>query len=585
MLTSESKTIYIGKALNLRKRLTQYFGNKHDGRYQLDLLIKDVAKIETIVTKNERDALILENQLIKREKPKYNIRLKDDKTYPYIRISKEAFPRIELSREMENPDYEYFGPYTIVSVANHLIDFISTRYQIRRCPGVPLKILDTPCLYDQIGQCSAPCVKKISEENYNEDLKEAKRILNGQTQQAIADAKQRMEQASEALDFENAAKHRDIWQALKNLGKHSTLEGGVHDKVDLFSFAIRHGQMLLVVLQIRSGKLWNKDIFQFQLISSWREPIESFLLDYYQHRDIPNIISFDEECDFLTCCADVLSERANKKIVIKQPKRGELKSWLSMARQNVRAELSCRELTGELDSKHGLELVKNECQLDQLPECGIAIDAAIFGTEEPVVAIIVFQNGRPAKKLYRKFIVKSNALGDIYYIEEAFTRWMKKFYETIQPNFFIIDGGEAQLNIAKSVLDAFHVDYGRRLISISKGDARKSGEEVLHFLSEPKKLDLAQVPHSMKYFTEMRDEAHRFSNQFNQQRLIQSRLSSPFKKIPGIGPKTENKLREKFPTIDHLKKATIEELHECNFLSKSQRKMVEVWIQTNRSPE
>jgi len=584
MLQSTDKTLYIGKALNLKKRLSQYFANKHDGRYQLDLLINEVKKIEIIVTNSERDALILENQLIKREKPKFNIRLKDDKTYPYIRLSNDDFPRIEISRESKDGNYKNYGPYTVVSVANHLIDFISTHYGLRRCPGIPLKKLDKACLYEQIGQCSGPCVSKISKEKYSETVKMAEKILNGNMKDVISDAKSKMDAASEVLDYETAAKERDIWKSLKNLNLDQTLEGGHHESVDILSYSQCRGWILLVILQIRGASLWNKDIYEFNAIGPLNEQLESFLLDYYDHRDAPALIAIDDDPSPFVLVQKILTERSKKKIVLRQPKRGELKSWLTMARQNVRAEISCRDLTGSFDSSSQLESIKRECELATKPITCIAMDAAIFGKEEPVVSVVVFTNGKANKKLYRKFIIKGEYLGDIYYIEEALSRWMNRFYNEIKPDLFLIDGGDQQLDVCSGVLKEYNIEVSNNLIAISKGTQRKSGEECLHFTSG-KTLYINNAPISMKLFTEMRDEAHRFCNQFNAKRLMQSRLVSSFQKIPGIGPKTESLLRESFPTIIDLKKAKHSEIDAIKKLNQQQKLMLKHWVTANRQKE
>jgi excinuclease ABC subunit C len=581
MLQADGKTLYIGKALNLKKRLSQYFANKHDGRYQIDLLINEVNHIETIVTNSERDALILENQLIKRQRPKYNIRLKDDKTYPYIRLSTDTFPRIEISRERQNKDYSNFGPYTIVSVANHLIDFISTHYGIRRCPGIPLKKLEKPCLYEQIGQCSAPCVDKISKESYSDTVKIATKILNGDLKNIIKDAKIKMEEASLMMDYETAAKERDIWRALKNLNLEKPIEGGTHDSVDILSYTYYRDWIVLVILQIRNTTLWNKDIFQFRSMGPLYEQLQSFMLDYYQKRDCPKIIAIDDDPKPFDLVQKILNERSQIKIELKQPKRGELKSWMTMARQNVRAEISCRDLTGVFGPDPILRNVKRECELDVEPKTCIAMDAAIFGKEEPVVGVVVFKDGKPDKKSYRKFIIKENKLGDIYYIEEALTRWINRFYDEMKPDVFLIDGGSQQLSVCKDILNEFGIKNNNQLIAISKGDKRKSGEEILHFVTG-KNLTIKDAPNAMKFFTEMRDEAHRLCNQFNTKRLIKSRLRSSYQKIPGIGPKTEQTLRKKFPSIQDLLKATKTDINNTQGINSKQKVILNHWIEANQ---
>jgi excinuclease ABC subunit C len=583
MLDDQNEVIYIGKAKNLRKRLSQYFIGKSDGRFQIDFLVKQTFTVETIATKDESDALILENQLIKREKPKYNIRLKDDKTYPYVRLSKDEFPRIEVSRNREDSEYQLFGPYTQVSTATRLVEFISTQYGIRRCPGIPMKMLDRPCLYAQIGQCSAPCVKKIDSSHYAENVSMAERLLKGDTQKAIREAKDKMEKSSEQMQFEQAAHYRDTWKALESFEHRSVLEGGVHQSIDIISCIQHKTWNVISLLQTRKGQLWNSECFQQRAMQSWLEEMPSFLIELYSHRDPPKRILIDDDLTEPTALENLLSQRAGYKVQITQPQRGELKSWLSMARQNAKAEVSCREATGHLEDETYLERIQDELQLPNKPMHAIALDCAIFSLEEPVGSIVVFSDGKIDKSKYRKFKVKGEygEKGDVYAVEEVLERYLKRNLDN-WPDVMLIDGGLQQLNAAANVILRLGYTPDRRLLSISKGEKRKRGEEQLHIYGEVHPRQFGSFPMSERFLTELRDEAHRTSNLFNGQRLIKERLKNPFLIIPGIGQQTAKKLRHAYGTMIEFEKSNPDKLKDIQGITSRQQKMLEVWIKTHR---
>ncbi|MBF0198117.1 MAG: excinuclease ABC subunit UvrC [Planctomycetes bacterium] len=583
MISDSGEVLYVGKAKNLRKRLSQYFQSQNDGRYQIDLLITKVVQVETIGTRDEKDALILENQLIKRDKPKYNIRLKDDKTYPYIRLSKDEYPRIEVSRQKGDPQYEYFGPYTQSYMASRLVEFISTRYGLRRCPGVPMKTLEKPCLYAQIGQCCAPCVIGKPVMDYCERLSQARRLLAGHTGGLIREAKENMELASEQMNYEMAAHYRDIWKALQGFEKGTILEGGKHESVDVIACIQQRGWNIISILQVRGGVLWNSDHFQQRSMSLWREELPTFLLEYYSHREVAKLISVDDDFEEREDLIGILRDRSGVPCDIRQPKRGELKSWLSMARQNARAEMSCLEATGELDGTEYLERVQRELDLPKLPKKCIALDAAIFSLEEPVGSVVSFLDGKANKKAYRKFKIKQYAAGsgDVYYIEEILRRYLKRCDEESWPDIILIDGGQLQLDAASKVLLEYTNSQSSCLLALSKGEARKSGDELLHIQGRSQPLSLNELPVSMRLWTEMRDEAHRTVNQFISKRMINKRMLSPFSKIPGIGPKSEKVLREHYGTMRDMLLSEPESVMKVKGLNKNQKEMIKYWIMAN----
>jgi excinuclease ABC subunit C len=587
MSASDGKTIYIGKAKDLRKRLSQYFVGRHDGRHQLDLLLRDVTQVETITTTSEKDALILENQLIKREKPKYNIRLKDDKTFPYIRLSKDEFPRIEVSRQRNDKEYEVYGPYTISSTAQRLVELISSQYGLRRCPGVPIKMLDRACLYAQIGQCSAPCVNKKSAAEYAEDVAEARELLKGKTGALIRSTKQKMLAASELCDYERAAYLRDQWKALVNFERGGVMEGGKHRDVDVIATVQQRGWVIISLLQVRNAELWHSEVLQHRSMGPWEEEASSLLMEIYSHRDVPKKVVIDFEMDDHDVLEQLLSERSEHtigNISITRPQRGELKSWISMARQNARAEASCRDATGQFNlGDEELMGIQKECDLPKLPKLTIALDCANFSLEEPVGGVVVFRDGRADKKSYRKFKVRGDIQehGDVHHVEEVLERYLKRFGDPL-PDVILIDGGIEQVKAAARAMKRCGMSPDASLMGISKGPDRKSGDELLHFYGREAVMTLAQTPLSMPFWTAMRDEAHRISNRFTGERLTRERLSNPFTKIPGIGPKTSAILRQSFGSLKKLLNAELSDLEDLKKLNKRQVAMLNAYIQAQR---
>lgn len=584
MLADDLKVIYIGKAQNLRRRLSQYFLQDGDGRFQIDLLLKEVHHVETIVTDSERDALILENQLIKREKPRYNIRLKDDKTYPYIRISRDAFPRVDISRQKNDKDYHYFGPYTQVGMANRLVEWISSQFGIRRCPGIPLKMLDRPCLYAQVGQCSAPCVKKIDESTYAEDVLKSHELLKGRRGHLAQEAKKKMEDASENLDYERAAHFRDLFRSLKHFENLSVLEGGRHSELDLLAVVSKNGWDIISWIQVRGGELWSNETFQRRSLVHWEDDADSFLIELYSHREVPGRIVVDFHLNNRELLSEILSERAGYQVTCQRPQRGELRSWLSVARQNARAEASCREATGDLKGGESfLKAIQKECQLKHPPKWAIALDCANFSKEEPVGSVVSFRDGQPDKSGYRKFKVRGERgeQGDIFHVEEVLERFLSNLNGE-SPDLILIDGAWAQVEAAQRAIQRVQSPSSSDLMGISKDDHRSSGGETLHLWPSGRTLTLTDTPISMPLLTEMRDEAHRTSNRYNAQRLAKKRFTDPLEKLPGIGPKTTKVIRQRFGSIESLLNAQEQDILCLQGLNQRQKAMLLAFRESRR---
>lgn len=576
MLDSKGSVLYIGKAGHLRRRLQQYFSvSGHDGRFQLTLLLSQVQRVEVIATRDERDALILENQLIKRHAPKFNIRLKDGKTYPYIRLSKDAYPRIEISRNMEDDDYRRFGPYTNVAHATRLVELMSIWFGLRRCPGVPVKMLERPCLYAQIGQCSAPCVGRVGEIEYQKGVEQAVRLLKGDTASARAEAQKEMKNAAGERHYERAAMWRDIERALGSFERSSLREDGPRHDMDIIAHAEHRGWFMVAVLQVRDGQLLGSETVAMHALEEWDASVAAFILSWYTGREIPGKLIVEECFDDVQVIGDILGERSGKKVRVLRA-RGEVqRGWLEMTRQNARAELSCREATGDLDDVgEYLERVRSEAGLSNPPRYAIALDASIFGVEEPVGSVVVFKDGKPSRGDYRHYRIKlvEGGAGDLLYIHEILKRYLKRVQPQALPDCILIDGGELQLAEAAKVMREFDMEPQGRLMSLSKGPGRKSGEEQLHRWGKSASLQLRQCPMSMSLWTHLRDEAHRFALRYGRKRLSKSRLRLSFSNIPGIGPKTVAVLRRKFSTLDELLNVQPEVLESMSEIGPRQRR-------------
>ncbi len=574
MVSASGKALYIGKARDLRKRLSQYFQAHHDGRFQLDLLLPQVAGVEVIVTESERDALVLENQLIKREKPKFNIRLKDDKTYPYIRLSKDEFPRIEVSRERDERNYDSFGPFTLVAAANRLVELIATWYGLRRCPGLPLKRLSRPCLYAQIGQCGAPCVGRVAAGDYAAAVEQARVLLKGGTKKAADEARALMARASGELNFEKAAYWRDMAHALAGFERRGIKDRPAGENLDAVACSHRRGWFMIAVAQVRGGLLCGSEVLQERAMAEWPAVLASFLMEYYSHREIPPLVAVDEAGEGLEDVEKVLSDRAGHAVRVHPLPRGGSGQWLVLARQNARAELSCREATGELgESGEYLERIRQELGLPAPPRRAIALDASIFGREEPVGGVVVFEAGRPAKAGYRHFRVRAGA-GDPDFIGEVLERYLKRFAKDALPDAILIDGGLLQLDAAARALERAGHEPDQRLLAFAKGVERRSGAERLHIYGVAGVKTRAELPVSMRFLSEMRDEAHRFARRLGARRMANSRLGASFSRLPGIGPKSARVLRERFANLDELFKAAPEVIEALQGLGKSQKALL-----------
>lgn len=586
MRSASGSVLYLGKAVDLRKRLSQYFqAGRPDGRFQVDLLVSEARSIEVIVTATERDALILENQLIKKEKPRYNIRLRDDKTYPWIRLSRDEFPAVDTSRERESAGHEYFGPFPVASEAARLLELVGTRYGLRRCTTVPLPRLRRPCLYAQLGKCSAPCVGRIKADAYKEAAAQARRILSGRAREAEDEAKAKMAEASASCEYERAAYWRDIWQALS---RHSF--GGLDDRPtgprrDFVACAQGRGWLVAAVLQTSGKALLGAETVKIMAMEDWPATAASFLIGFYGRNDIPDEIRPDEPFAGMEETADILSAARGSPVDIRCGERAGARSWMALARQNAAAELSCREATGELSCAPGfLARVQAELGLPSLPERAVAVDVSSFGAEEPTGSVVAFTSGMPDRKAYRHFRIKGEIAkaGDPFFVEEVLSRYLKRDRGRGFPDLVLVDGGEAQLDAAVRACKKAGMTAGRNILALAKGEGRRSGLEKLLINGDPVPRDLSDCPVSMRLWVGLRDEAHRFAGRLNRRRMLKSRLLTRFSGLPGIGPVAERALREAFGTFAAMLEARPEALDGIAGLKRPQKEMLRALILERR---
>ena len=538
--------IYVGKATSLKKRVGSYFSSAKDAKTRV--LVANISDIETISTRNAYEALVLENNLIKKWQPRYNINLKDGKSYPVIRITREAFPRVFRTRRIIDDGSEYYGPYPSVHKLDAYLELIEQLFPLRKCKG-PLKKREHPCLYFHIQRCSAPCAGLIDKESYGKTVDSIRRLLSGQVDPLVRDLKASMKQAAAALEFENAAKYRDAISALRVIHEDQEVQDFDTGARDYIAAAEREQMCTFVVFQMREGKLLGRDLYRTENYGEIEEAMQQFIFQYYGDtaataaRSLPEKLYVSELLD-TTLVRTFLERERGKKTEVKVPQRGRHASILAMARENGLLDLDTRMRNRR--NIEAIEELKIVLDLQRPPRRIEGFDISQLSGKHPVASMVSFYDGIPDKANYRKFLIKSldGKIDDYEAMREVVARrYTRIVNEKLEiPDLILVDGGKGQVNAAVGILSAL----GLEQIAVA-GLAKREEEIFLPGREQP--CLLPETSPGLKVLQRVRDESHRFATTFNKSLRKRDIKLTSFQDIPGIGEVRSRKLLQAFGSV------------------------------------
>lgn len=577
MFDAGGELIYAGKAKDLRKRVASYFsGRAKDAKTMA--LVEQIASMEVTVTNTETEALILEHTLIKRHRPRFNVVLRDDKSYPWVYVNTgHSFPRLGFHRGARNRKGRYFGPYPSAGSVRKTLNELQKLFLVRQCTDSFFANRSRPCLQYQIKRCSAPCVGLVSEEDYRRDVEDAILFLEGRNARVIDSLAERMESAAEELRFEAAARYRDQIARLKRVDSEQFAARDARIDLDVVALATRETVDCVAVMFVRAGRLLGSRTYFPRTYAPGgargtpaEEVMSAFLSQYYLEREAPPEIVVDREVETAGVLAATLAERAGRHVQIKFRVRGDRARWLEMARTNAEQGAGLR-VAGNANLQTQLESLADALGLDELPQRMECFDVSHTGGEAAVAACVVFGPTGPLKAEYRRFNIRGAAAGDDYAaMGEALERRYRRLKkgEAPLPDVLFIDGGKGQLSRAEEVLAELGVD-GVALVGVAKGRARRAGAEQLFLAGAEHALILADDSPARLLIQQIRDEAHRFAITGHRQRRARARKSSGLEAIPGLGPKRRKELLRQFGGMQGVARAGIDDLVKVRGISRA----------------
>ena len=569
MLDNNADVLYVGKAKNLKKRVASYF-NKTNSSPRIQSMVQLICNVEVTVTNTEAEALLLENNLIKQHRPKYNILLRDDKSYPYIFLSSHNFPSLSFYRGSKKKKGEYFGPYASVGAVRETLNLLQKTFMVRQCTESFYKNRSRPCLQYQIERCTAPCVNLINEKNYAKDVDYARKFLQGKSDLVINHLITEMETASSNLEFEHAAKLRDQIDSLRQVSQQQYVSDLSGD-CDIITARIRDNLACVQVFQVRNKmNLGNKSYFpktphQYEQA----ELLNAFIGQYYLDRKPPEEIIMSDLPAEAELLEEMLSSQRGSKVKISASVRGKRARWLEFANKNVTTafETKLASRAGIEQRYQALEAIFDLPQPIQRMEC---FDISHTQGERTVASCVVFDREGPAKSEYRKFNIEDITPGDDYAaMHQALTRRYKRIIkgEGKLPDILFIDGGKGQLSQAGEVMQTLKIN-DVLVIGIAKGEERRAGLEQLFLLGDNHPITLADDSLALHLIQQIRDEAHRFAITSHRARRKKARNVSPLEHIPGLGPKRRQNLLKHFGGLRGISRANEQELVKVPGISK-----------------
>jgi excinuclease ABC subunit C len=572
MLDARHDVIYVGKARDLKKRVSSYFQRKQASA-KTQAMMALTSRVEVTVTNTEAEALLLEYNLIKQHKPRFNILLRDDKSYPYIYVStQQRFPRLQFHRGPRKGKGRYFGPYPSTTAVRQTLSELQKLFMIRQCKDSFFRNRTRPCLQYQIKRCTAPCVGYVSREQYAEDIDAAIQFLDGSNQSVIDTFVARMENASQSQEYERAARFRDQIARLKEVEAQQLVSRTSAKDLDILGFASNGSIHVVTVLFIRNGAvIGSRDHFPRVVGDDDRTRIlNAFVAQYYLGRDAPAEIILETKIRDAELLEAELSVRAGRKVRIKSSVRGDRLRWLQMARTNAEQGLNV-QAASNATIRRQLASLKEALELDEPIERLECFDVSHTSGEATVASCVVFNAAGPLKSDYRRFNLKPESAGDDY---AAMAEALRRRYARIRqgevpmPDVLFIDGGKGQLAAAKAVLDELELDW-LRIVAVAKGRARKPGAERLFRAGSRSPLLLAPDSPALHLIQQIRDEAHRFAVAGHRGRRAKKRNTSRLEQIPGLGPKRRRELLKQFGGLQGVIGAGIDDLAKVHGISRT----------------
>ncbi len=563
MKDASSRIIYIGKAVNLRSRVRSYFGASSDTRVFHKFLVERISDVDCIVAESEAEALILENNLIKKHHPVYNIRLKDDKTYVSIKVTTtEEWPRVLVVRRYKRDGNLYFGPYGSASSVREMLRVIKTFFPLRTCSNAFFKGRTRPCIEHEIGRCTAPCVDRITRDRYLEDVNEVILFLKGRNKELVRILEEKMKRAAAGRQYELAARYRDQIRSIERVFETQKAQDWGLGDLDVFATA-REGDMIIVEeLLVRDGKIVNSCSHTFRTSLEEEEVMASFLAQFYLvERYIPQEVLCGEDFAERPLIEGWLREKRGIRVEISVPLRGEKAKLVEMARKNALNSFTVQR-TREEQVEGLLVSLQSKLGMTRPPRRIECFDISNFQGSLAVGAMASFEDGRPVKDRYRKFRIQTVVGADDFRcMREVLDRRLRKGIESNDlPDLFLIDGGKGQLGVAVALLGEMGVAGSLHLAGIAKERRARGTTERIFVPGRNEALPLPQDSPESLYLQRIRDEAHRFAIQYHRELRKRTTLRTGLEGVPGIGKKRQGVILERFGTLKKLREASEAEI-------------------------
>ena len=598
--------LYVGKAINLHNRVRSYFRENIGRGPAIDQMVSLIARFEYIVTDSELEALVLENNLIKENSPKYNTLLKDDKTYPYIKVTVgEDYPRILFSRTMKKDKSRYFGPYTSAAAVKDTIELLNKLYQLRTCNRVlPRDIgIERPCLNYHIKQCLAPCQGYVSKEEYRQQVAGALEFLNGNYSPILKDLEEKMNKAAEAMEFEDAARYRDLLSSVRQVSQKQKITEGVGEDKDILALYQDETEAVVQVFFVRDGKLIGREHYYMTHVPENDKPaiLQDFVKQFYAGTPfIPRELMLQYEIKDAELIEKWLSERKGSRVYLKVPKIGSKEKLVELAAQNAKLILSQDREKLKREEGRTIGAVKEISDLLKLPLTGTArmeaYDISNINGFENVGSMVVYEKGKPKRSDYRKFKIKSVSGPDDYAcMREVLTRRFRHGMEesreleeqemdqeygsfTKFPDLILMDGGRGQVNIALSVLEELGIDIP--VCGMVKDDNHRTRGLYYHNIELP----IDTHSEGFKLITRIQDEAHRFAIEYHRSLRSKTQVKSVLDDIPGVGPARRKALMRHFKSLEEIRQATVEELMEIPEMNERTAQEIVAFFASQKRP-